>query len=183
MNKPVIFLLLIVSIASLSAYKYANTNNESTKENISKTALKPFDIKFDIESLNDNEYNLATTVKLNKGDYIISPFSTDGIYLNFSMLLDNSNHLAINGQLSENPETAPEVDPIINKLVRFVRVNTTFKQKLKVEKQGDFEVPGLVEFLLEPSCVPYDVAFVLSYKKGEMTVKNVEITVSEEYKG
>ena len=183
MNKILIFLLLIVTTLSLSAYKYASTNNTPTKENTSKVALKPFDIKFNIESLKANEYNLAATVKLNKGDYIISPFSTDGFYLNFSMKLDNSTHFLIDGELTESPKSIPEVDPIINKPVRFVRANTIFKQKLKVEKQGDFEVSGLVEFLLEPSCVPYDVAFVLASKAGKMTVKDVKITISEEYKG
>jgi hypothetical protein len=43
-------------------------------------------------------------------------------------------------------------------------------------------VSGLIEFLLEPSCVPYDVEFVSSYRSGVMKVKKIKTSISKEYK-
>lgn len=181
MNKTLFFLILVLTLGGLSAYKYADTPKES-KENSPKAALKPFDIQLDIEKLDKNEYELAVAIKLNKGDYIVSPFSTDGIYATFSLAIPKNTYLTVAETLSESPKSIPEIDPIINKPVRFVRVNTVYKQKMKVTNEEDFEVSGLIELLLEPSCVPYDVAFSLSYKSGELIAKQTKISISKEYK-
>jgi hypothetical protein len=181
MKKTLMFLVLVISIISISAYKYADTPNKS-ENNSSETMLKPFDIQLDMEKLDGNEYELAVAIKLNKGDYIVSPFSTDGVYGTFSLVIPKTSYLKVDKRLSENPESLPEIDPIINKPVRFVRVNTTYKQKMKVTNEEDFEVSGLIELLLEPSCVPYDMEFKLSYKSGELIAKKTKIFISKEYK-
>jgi hypothetical protein len=181
MKKSLMFLVLVISIVSFSAYKYADIPNKS-KSNLSETMLKPFDIQLDMEKLGGSEYELAVAIKLNKGDYIVSPFSTDGIYATFSLAIPKTSYLKVNKTLSEKPESLPEIDPIINKPVRFVRVNTTYKQKIEVTKEEDFEVSGLIELLLEPRCVPYDVEFKLSYKSGKLIAKKTKISISKEYK-
>ena len=82
----------------------------------------------------------------------------------------------------ETPNSVEEFDPIIEAPVKFVRVNTTYQKRLKITKGEDFEVDGLVEFLLEPICVPYDVAFKISYKNGKMKVEKTKTVISSEYK-
>ena len=74
-----------------------------------------------------------------------------------------------------------ELDTILKEPVRFIRENTTFKQTLKSTSNGDFEVPGLVEFLLEPSCIAYDVTLIISSHNGGMSVVKTNTEISSEY--
>ena len=74
-----------------------------------------------------------------------------------------------------------ELDTILKEPVRFIRENTTFKQTLRPTSNGDFEVSGLVEFLLEPSCIAYDVTLIISSCNGEMSVVKTNTEISSEY--
>lgn len=141
-----------------------------------------FDVLFQVNELENNEYNLMATIILDKGSYIISPFSTDSTYGHFYFNVEKSDYLVTDNQLIETPNSVEEFDPIIEAPVRFVRVNTAYRQKLKLTKEEDFEVTGLVEFLLEPICVPYDVEFKISYKNGTMKVEKTKTVISSEYK-
>ncbi len=141
-----------------------------------------FDIALEIDQLENDQYNLVASITLDEGTFIISPFSEDGVYGNFSLSLAENSHLSTDHTLLEIPASVEELDPIVNKLVKFVRVNTTYKQHLEVNTEKDFEVAGLIEFVFEPSCVPYDVAFVLSYRSGVLEVKQTKTSISKEYK-
>jgi len=72
--------------------------------------------------------------------------------------------------LIEIPSSVQEYDPILEEEVRFVRESTTYKRNLTIVQQDDFEVSGLVWFVLEPSCVPFQVEFIISKQAGEMSV-------------
>jgi len=61
--------------------------------------------------------------------------------------------------------------------VRFVRENTVYKQNIKLLSEEDFEVSGLIEFLLEPICKPYSVEFMLTYNAGTMRVEKIKTAV------
>jgi len=171
-----------------------NTSQKVSKKQVVKTGIgdilktdlhsikESFDVLFQVEKLNEEEYNLSTTVILNKGSYIISPFSKDTTYGHFYFNIDKTDHLLADHKLVETPPSIEEFDPILEAPVKFVRVNTTYQQKLKLTKEDDFEVAGLVEFLLEPICIPYDVAFKISYQNGKMSVEKTTTVISSEYK-
>lgn len=146
-----------------------------------KVIAKAFEINLDIDKSNDTQYSLTVDFKLDKGSYIISPFSKDDFYLPFSIAINESKFIQP-GQLLEAPITVEELDTIINKQVRFVRENTTFTQNIKVLNQDDFEVTGLIEFLIEPQCIPYDVEFVISKNSGKLNVEKTKTYISKEYK-
>ncbi|MFK8005858.1 MAG: M56 family metallopeptidase [Saprospiraceae bacterium] len=141
-----------------------------------------FDVLFQVDQLNEMEYNLSTTIILNKESYIISPFSKDTTYGHFYFTLPNNEHFVSDNQLLETPNSVEEFDPILEAPVKFVRVNTTYQRKIKLTGQDDFEVTGIVEFLLEPICIPYDVQFKISYKNGKMNVEKTKTVISSEYK-
>lgn len=187
MNKILVFVFLLVSLGSLTAYQLSNNNNENLtiidSKTLSITTIDPsFDIQLQIDQIDEDDYNLSATVKLDKGSYIISPYSTDSFYLAFMLSIPENNYFTTNSMLLEFPTSIPEIDPILNKPVRFVRKTTTYKQKIKVSEKDDFEVTGLIEFLLEPSCVPYDVEFTISNRSGKMEVKKMKTFISKEYK-
>ncbi|MFK7775622.1 MAG: M56 family metallopeptidase [Saprospiraceae bacterium] len=170
------------------------TSQEILKKQVVKTGIgdilktdlpsikESFDVIFQLNQLNTKEYNLAVTMELNDGAYIVSPFSKDSTYGHFYFTLPNNEYLVSDNQLLETPNSVEEFDPIIEAPVRFVRVNTTYQKKLKLTEKGDFEITGLVEFLLEPVCIPYDVEFKISYKNGEMKVEKTKTVISSEYK-
>lgn len=141
-----------------------------------------FDIILQIDKITDEHYRLSATIELDSGTYIISPFSRDGFYSYFDMVISDNSALITQGDLSETPVSVEEYDDIIDLPVRLVRETTTYTQKLKVVSKDDFEVSGLVEFLLEPSCVPYDVEFTITSRSGKLDVQKTKTFISEEYK-
>lgn len=185
MNRILVFVFLLLSIGSLTAYQQSNKdstvihNDKIEKINIDKD----FELQLQMEKLDNGLYDLSATISLAKGSYIISPFSTDSIYLHFAMSIPPTYYLISDNKLSETPNSIPEIDPILNEPVRFVRGKTTYKQQIKVINENDFEVSGLIEFLVEPVCVPYDVEFTISKRSGIVTVKKTKTYISKEYKG
>lgn len=141
-----------------------------------------FDIILQMNKINDEHYSLSATIELNSGSYVISPYSTDDFYLPFTMVMNESPALVVQGDLMETPVSVEEQDPYLNKPIRVVRKNTTYTQNLKVVSKDDFEASGLIEFLLEPSCVPYDVEFNISSNDGELEVQKTKTFISKEYK-
>jgi hypothetical protein len=73
-----------------------------------------------------------------------------------------------------------ELDTILKETVRLNRENTTFKQTLRATSNADFEVSGLVDFLLEPSCIAYDVTLIISPCNEEMSVVKTNTEISSE---
>jgi hypothetical protein len=147
----------------------------NTQEVIVENA--PFNIEFQLEEKEAGIYSLATILELDSGSYVISPFSEDDFYGPFKISILDSTHLFVDESLIEIPQSVEENDPYINVPVRFVRENTVYKQNIKLLGEEDFEVSGLIEFLLEPSCKPYSVKFILSYYADTMRVEKIKTAV------
>ena len=182
MRKTLLLIVLFLGIAGTTIYFQSNKANASIPVKVVDKADNPFDIKLEIEKVSDNEYELAATIELEKGSYVISPYSEDDIYLHFEIAIPKNDYLTTGDKLTEIPVSIPEIDPILNIPVRFVRGTTTYKQKIKVNTSEDFEVSGLVEFLVEPSCIPYDVEFTAAFNSGILKVKKTKTYISKEYK-
>ncbi|MFK7806739.1 MAG: hypothetical protein AB8F74_02960 [Saprospiraceae bacterium] len=141
-----------------------------------------FDIKFEIEKTDKEEYFLVASIELSEDSYVVSPFSKDDTYGHFIISIAENKYLTKGTELLEIPPSTEEYDPILEEPVHFVRVNTTYKQKLKLNSTNDFKVSGLLEFLLEPACIPYDVEFLISSSSGVLEVEKVRTFISKEYK-
>jgi len=182
MRKKILFLTFVLGIAGTIFYLKSNEVNAATQIQESKEVEETFDIKIEIEKTDDKKYELSTTIELKDGNYIISPYSEDDIYLHYSITIPKNNNLIVDEKLIEIPASIPEIDPILNIPVRFVKETTTYKQEIEVTTEKDFEVSGLIEFLVEPSCIPYDVEFLISHQSGIMEVKKTKTAISKEYK-
>ena len=144
-------------------------------------------INFEFEvTLEEAEYAehfcLIGTIDLAKDAYIISPFSKDSFYQNYVLTLPDNEYFEVVGNIVEFPASSEEVDPYIEQVVKYVRTKTSFTHELNIKKDVDFSVPGIIEFLVEPSCIPYDVKFVISNQAGKLEIKQLEIYISEEHK-
>jgi hypothetical protein len=101
-----------------------------------------------MDKINEDHYSLSATIELDSGSYVISPYSTDEFYLPFGMVINDTSALIVQGDLLETPDSVEEHDSYLNLPIKVVRVNTTYQQNLKIASKDDFEVPGLIEFLL-----------------------------------
>lgn len=142
-----------------------------------------FDIQFETKQVGYQRYYLTAALTLDEGSYVISPFSEDTFYMHFNILLDENDFIKAYQPILETPASVIEFDTIIKTPVRFVRQNTTYKQAIKIKKQDDFTTKGIVELLVEPSCIPYHVEFTLSYQSGALNIQKTETRFHPSYKG
>jgi len=185
-TRVITFFFLLVSIACGTVESQDSIPDEVTflKFDDFKIGDYPFDVKLEMEEINEEEYFITTTiVLLKKGSYIVSPFSKDSTYMHFALLIEDQEHFTINDDLLEIPSSVEEFDPILDMQVRFVRVPTVYKQKIKITNQADFEMSGLVEFLVEPACVPYHVEFSISQIDGKIIIEKTKTSFHPSYKG
>ena len=170
MKKIIAFFCLLLSTACVTENHQPHTIHEALKAD-NKTVDESFDIKFQLDKMDSQHYLLDVAIELFNGSYVVSPYSKDTTYGHFEISIKDTERLIMGDALLERPNSVAEFDPILNELVRFVRENTTYTQRIKVLAKGDFEVSGLVWFVLEPSCMPYEVRFVISSHSGEMQIK------------
>ena len=183
MSKILAFVFLLSGFGIAVNYQKPSTTKTVQKCDNTKITNESFDVNFQVEKINEEEFTLVVGIELDKPSYIISPHSEDGFYGKLDVSIKNTDYLQMHEMIVEIPNSIPEIDPIINKPVRFIRENTRFKRKIRIKKQTDFDASGLVWFLLEPSCIPYKVEFNISYDEGVIEVKKTGTRISEEYKG
>ena len=136
---------LLLNIGGTNDYQQSTTQNDE-----SERSKESFDIKLQVDKITKDQYNLDVTIELENGSYVISPYSKDDIYGHFGISIPNNSNLSPDKTLLEIPSSVEEHDPILDQPVKFVRGNTIYKQRLKITNQNDFEVKGLIEFVLEP---------------------------------
>jgi len=141
-----------------------------------------FSIDLQVRQLEKSKLELVSTLDLKKGAYIISPFSQDEFYLNYTCSLEENSILRASSKMIEFPASSLEMDTIIETEVRFVRNTTRFSQEYYYEAKEDFVVSGLIEFLVEPSCIPWDITFDIERKDGVLSIENINKSISTEYK-
>ncbi len=203
MFKTLSVFFLLLSIGFVTAFCQSNPTTETAKGDASQKvndlfqvkfpsgneASKPndpsFDLNFKLERIDFSsaECFLSANINFPSGSFVISPYSKDDFYMPFDLSFDESDHFVKVDSLREIPKTFEEFDTIIQKQVRFVRGNTIYKQKIKLQTKEDFEVTGRVEFLLEPICIPYIVDFVISQNEGVMKIKKTKTRTHPSYKG
>lgn len=119
---------------------------------------------------------MIITIDLYPGSYLISPYSKDTTCAHFTISIAASGKLLIDDTLLEVPSSVEEFDSILNIPIRLIRENTKYTQKISLVEQDNFKVSGLIWFVLEPICIPYEIGFIISYNSGEMKVKKTSTT-------
>ena len=137
---------------------------------------------FDVQLVDEDKYCLTFSLELDHGAYTVSPFSEDGFYLPITISWLTPDVNFIPEKLVETPPTFYEYDKIVEKQVRFVKQNTEYEQYFLWSGNNNAIIKGMVELLVEPACIPYDVNFELISKNGEVSVKKVSTIISSEYK-
>lgn len=175
--------LLLLNISCGTKEIQLNSDHKVAPPDLELPDDTHFDIQFQIKQVGDQSYYLTTALELDEGSYVISPFSEDTFYLKFNIFLEENEFFTLNDPLIEVPPSIIEFDTIIETPVRFVRQNTIYKQPIKINQQEDFNTTGMVELLVEPSCIPYQVDFTLSYQSGALNIQKTETRFHPSYKG
>ncbi|NOR28462.1 MAG: hypothetical protein GQ540_08040 [Lutibacter sp.] len=173
-----LFLLLISS----SCHVYSQQSNQiaetlkvdkSIMVNFPKPMeILPYDIKIEIETTENSTNYLVISLELKNGSYFISPNSKRAFKGKFYMDLGSYEDIDFEGKLLETPLSVEEVDlhPFVNGTVNWVRVNTTYKQALRIKSKDDFEVFGRIQFTIEPRCTLEEIPFAISVQNGVMKI-------------
>ncbi len=176
MNKLLLFVIAIfLNCSPGNQSKQDSPSNIPEEFEISISPEYPFGVHFIINEKGGNKFELMTTIELKDGDFIISPFSTDGFYGKVDFSFEKRTGISLDSDFLENPIFKEEMDTIINKPVRFVRETVNYFHSFQVDTKKDFDVNGLIWLVLEPSCVPYEVDFMISQKEDKVTAKKTAI--------
>ena len=180
MNRLIIFVLPLLSIYFTANNIQLHNANEIVKikeiksndEFIINDSL--YRLHFQIETTKNNEHYLIINIKLKNGSHFIPPFTNQDFIGRFYMDLGSYTHLDFEGDIIETPQSIEEYDghSSVNGTANWARVNTTYKQALKIKLQEDFEVFGRIRFTIEPRCRLEEAPFSISYQSGKMTIKS-----------
>lgn len=185
MNRIIAVSFLFLSVIFMANLHFSSQKNalEVIKEFETKLTNDHFDISFQIEEINNDLFSLVVTIDLPEESYVVSPFSKDNTYGHFNISITDIGNIVRDETLMENPPSVEEFDPVLNEHVNIVRRKTIYNQNIHILTKGDFEASGLVWFVLEPSCVPYDVEFMISRKSGQLEIRKTKTAISAGFGG
>jgi len=136
----------------------------------------PYEVKFQIDRVGDKKYNLVVGMELVEGNKYLSPHTRTKFKGLFNISLEKNSHLELDSTFIETPRSVEELDmhPFSSGLVNWVKVNTTYQHEVKVISKGDFEIAGMVVFVIEPRCTLEEIEFIISQRSGKMEIREVK---------
>lgn len=127
-------------------------------------------VKFSSTAQSDELHNLIIDIHLKNGGHFVSPNATRDFKGKFTMIFENTNAFELVGKLNETPLTVEELDlhPFVNGPVNWVRENTTYTQKIKLNTTNTFEAKGHIQFTIEPACTLEKIPFIIKQTDGTL---------------
>ena len=183
MKKIITLLLLILNMSCSMGNQESNETyevprlSEEYKSKVDEQPQEfnePYEIKFQIDKVDGEEYALVVGMELEEGNKFISPHTRTKFKGLFNISLEKNNHLEMDNTFIETPRSVEELDmhPFSTGLVNWVRVNTTYQHKVKVLSKDDFDVVGMIKFVIEPRCTLEEIEFTISQRSGKLEIKN-----------
>tara|TARA_R110002050_G_scaffold109799_2_gene221497 strand:- start:18077 stop:18637 length:561 start_codon:yes stop_codon:yes gene_type:complete len=165
-KKSILAVLVIFSLTTCVSPQYQQTDEG-----------RHFEITLGIDQEKNGEASLTFEIALDSGYYFVSPHS-EGFHQRLLFSIEDTDSLLLNSELIENPKTKEEYDKESGKVGNFVRVKTTYLQKLIIGSQNDFEVSGLIWLAISPIHQPYEIRFVISNRSGKLMIEKKRISTS-----
>lgn len=175
----VMALLLIIScqkdqgkssktLANLEKVEHIKNNEQSVFEDAIETK-NLYSIDLTYNQLGDNTFALVIDMTLKDDAHYVSPNSKVAYKGRFTLSLKDHKDLELIGNLMEAPETVEEIDlhPFINGPVNWVRENTRYEQRIKINTNDDFQTYGVIQFTIEPRCTLEKIPVAISYHEGK----------------
>ncbi|WP_298417782.1 hypothetical protein [uncultured Kordia sp.] len=168
MNK---FITLVAVVLSMGY----NSNNNTLQTEIplqKEISIKedPYSLKLQIEKLKSNTYNFVITIELNNNAHYVSPNSKGDYKGRLSFSIEDDTKFYSNGNLIENPLSTESIDSFNGGKVNLVTKNTTYTQQFTLSDTSDFEVAGLIKFVIEPRCTMENIPFKIVNRAGTLEI-------------
>ncbi|MCF6306935.1 MAG: hypothetical protein L3J09_03160 [Flavobacteriaceae bacterium] len=173
MNKltTIAFVLLSITISTSqqSIKSFANIATVQP-QNFTEFTINDseYTLHFELEETKDNEQFLIILVEFHNNSEFISPFEDKEFKGKFNLSLGTTNHINFEGDIIETPQAVDAYDKFGHQFVKWVKVNTIYRQRLTIKTKEDFKVLGRLQFTIEPRCTLEQIPFSISYKDGKM---------------
>jgi thiol:disulfide interchange protein len=138
----------------------------------------PVKWSFSSEKLNENEYNLIITAKIEKGWHVYSQFIDDGGPIPTSFKFKPSKDYQLVDKVTESPKAVGAFDKNFNMQIAWHKNQVVFKQKISLLVPKT-TIAGTLEFMVcnDERCLPpAEVEFTIPVQSGST---QVEMTVPE----
>ena len=177
MNRLRTLFLLLLIMSCTPDHQQADKLVETVKIVDSIIVDEPYDLKIEIEKMENNDYILETSMVLDNGSAFVSPNSKGDFKGKFSIAIKKNDKLILDDNLIETPLSVEEYNshPFVGGYANWVKVSTTYRQQLHLISQEDFEVSGFVRFVIEPRCTREQIGFTILHHSGEMKVQSFKI--------
>ena len=155
---------------------YSIKNEEITNITQSDLGFKgnPYSVKLNVNKMaSDTSFELKVKVELDPGAYFVSPKSKDSYLGFFNIDIENNEHITIDPLITENPASVETLDEYKHEPVNFVTENTTYTVQFTTNSHKDFEVTGVVRFVIEPRCTMEEIPFLIMYRSGKFKIKKI----------
>ena len=140
----------------------------------------PVKWSFSSEKLNENEYNLIITAKIEKGWHVYSQFIDDGGPIPTSFKFKPSKDYQLVDKVTESPKAVGAFDKNFNMQIALHKNQVVFKQKISLLVPKT-TIAGTLEFMVcnDERCLPpAEVEFIIPVHSGstqaEMTVPEAD---------
>lgn len=127
----------------------------------------PYELKLDTHKVSDGIYDLEMKMFLFNDAYYASPNEKRDLKGKFTFVLYNNTSFTLKDNLIETPLSneirnydSTDYSP------NWVRVNTSYQQKIEITTDKDFEVRGYIQFTIEPRCTLEKIPVFIKYEKG-----------------
>ncbi len=137
----------------------------------------PVKWSFSSEKLNDNEFNLVITAKIEKGWHVYSQFIEDGGPIPTSFKFKPSAEYKLIGKVTESPKAVTAFDKNFDMQIAWHKDQAIFKQKVSL-LVPKISIAGTLEFMVcnDERCLPpAEVEFSIPVENGS---SQIEITAS-----
>ena len=133
----------------------------------------PYELAFEIQKTQDDQYELITTMKLFGGSFYVSPHSSGDFSGKFTIEVAPNDNLKIGADFVETPRSKEVIDPhpFVNGPVNWVKEDTRYEHRLIINAQEDFDIGGKIFFTIEPKCTLEIIPLMFKYKSGVLTVE------------
>ncbi|MCW5519427.1 hypothetical protein J1N09_06235 [Aureitalea sp. L0-47] len=131
-------------------------------------ATDEYKIKFGVNELKKEEFELVISMELLNDSYFVSPNAKRDFKGKFTIQTDESSDITFIGDIDEIPRSIEEYDlhPFVRGKVNWVREDTKYYLKVKRNSKEDFTVSSNLQFVIEPKCTLEEIPLFIRNQGG-----------------
>jgi hypothetical protein len=116
------------------------------------------------------ENSIVAIIAPGEGAYYVSPASNNTFTGLLKVELDSNNFIHMGDTYVESPNSIGAYDSYARENVNKVYERTSYTYGTCLKREKDFEVGGMMSFVIEPECSRYEVRFILKNKDRKLSI-------------